>query len=50
LVVRVVSATYEPTQSEAKMSNDVFDDANNLVSHSAPMINRISIAIQQIIL
>jgi hypothetical protein len=50
LVVRVVSADYWPDQSEATMSNDVFDDANNLVSHAAPMINRISIAIQQIIL
>jgi hypothetical protein len=50
LVVRVVSAAYEPSQSEARMSNDVFDDANNLVSHAAPMINRISIAIQHIIL
>ena len=50
LVVRVVSAAYEPDQTEARMSNDVFYDDNNLVSHAAPMINRISISIQLIIL
>jgi len=32
LVIRVVSNEYAPSQSEAKMSNDVFDDENNLVS------------------
>ena len=32
LVVRVVSNNYAPSQSEAKMSDDVFVDDNNLVS------------------
>jgi len=32
LVIRVVSNAYAPSQSEAKMSNDVFVDDNNLVS------------------
>jgi len=32
LVVRVVSNDYAPSQSEAKMSDDVFVDDNNLVS------------------
>jgi hypothetical protein len=47
LVIRVVNdvLNQKPSQSEAKMSNDVFVDENNLVSHAAPMINRISIAI-----
>jgi hypothetical protein len=50
LVVRVVNdvRNQKPSQSEAIMFNDVFDDENNLVSHAAPMINRISIAIQLI--
>ena len=34
LVVRVTDGTYEPSQDEAKMFNDVFGDENNLVSHS----------------
>ena len=38
LVVRVMSEDHEPSQSEAKMSNDVFYDENNLVSHADPMI------------
>jgi len=32
LVIRVVSADYAPSQSEAQMYDDVFADANNLVS------------------
>ena len=32
LVIRVVSSDYAPSQSEAKMYDDVFADANNLVS------------------
>ena len=32
LVVRVVSNAYAPSQNEAKMSDDVFVDDNNLVS------------------
>ena len=32
LVIRVVSNTHFPTQSEAKMYDDVFIDDNNLVS------------------
>ena len=50
LVVRVVNdvRNQKPSQSEARMFNDVFDDENNLVSHAAPMINRISIALQLI--
>ena len=32
LVIRVVSNTHFPTQSEAKMYDDVFNDDNNLVS------------------
>ena len=32
LVVRVVSNNYAPSQSEAKMYDDVFVDDNNLVS------------------
>ena len=35
LVIRVVSNDYAPSQSEAKMSNDIFDDENNLVSGKA---------------
>ena len=32
LVIRVVSDSYRPSQDEAKMSDDVFVDENNLVS------------------
>ena len=32
LVIRVVSSDYDVSQSEAQMYDDVFDDANNLVS------------------
>jgi len=32
LVIRVVSSTYDVTQSEAQMYDDVFADENNLVS------------------
>ena len=52
LVVRVVNdvRNQKPRQSEARMYDDVFEDDNNLVSNAAPMINRISIAIQHIML
>jgi hypothetical protein len=53
LVVRVVSDACDecaPNQSEAIMFNDVFDDENNLVSHAAPMINRISITVSHILI
>ena len=32
LVIRVVSSSYAPSQSEAQMYDDVFNDENNLVS------------------
>jgi hypothetical protein len=47
LVVLVVNdvRNQKPRQSEARMYDDVFEDDNNLVSHAAPMINRISITV-----
>jgi hypothetical protein len=52
LVVRVVNdvRNQKPSQTEARMFNDVFDDENNLVSHAAPMINRISITVSHILI